>query len=184
MSSSVFGTRQFLQEQQAIFCNLQQLPPSGTDWIWPGWLARRHVHVLLGAQGVGSTALLLLLGATVSRGSQWPDGSVAPEGNVLFWAAGDSVRESLRSRAIAQGAQGDRLVFRGEEPFSPAVDVLELDTRMSAIPGLALVLIDAVNESKARTRSADSARDFKQIKRLAEVYNAAVVLTMREVRPA
>jgi len=179
---SPFGQQNFLLDPEPTFSALAQIPQQTPDWVWPGWLARRHLHTFHGIAGSGRTAVLLMFARTVSSGSLWPDGETCVQAPVLFWSSGDSLNESLSVRAAAQGADEQRLFIRGNQPFNPARDIPELGARMGAIPGLALVLIDAIEEPKASSKRTDVKVERAQLERLAQSHNAAIVITLTDGR--
>lgn len=65
------------------FCTMQDvidmLPQ--TEWLWPGWLPRGSVTLLVGAPGVGKSMLSLAIAQRVVQGSKWPDGLPNQEGS-------------------------------------------------------------------------------------------------------
>ena len=65
------------------------IQPEPVSWLWDGWLAAGKLHILAGAPGTGKTSLALALGAALTTGGRWPDGSRAPVGDVLVWSGED-----------------------------------------------------------------------------------------------
>lgn len=53
------------------------IKPEPVAWERDGYLARGKVHILAGPAGHGKTTVLLALGATITIGGRWPDGSWA-----------------------------------------------------------------------------------------------------------
>ena len=104
--------------------------PEPIDWLWPDWLAKGKFHVLAGSPGTGKTTIALALGAAVSKAGRWPDGSPAPQGDVLIWSGEDDPKDTLIPRLLAAGGNPGRMHFvagmsDGEtsRPFDPARDL-------------------------------------------------------------
>jgi putative DNA primase/helicase len=103
--------------------------PQPVRWLWDGWLARGKLHILAGQPGTGKTTLALELGAILTNGSKWPDGSPAPQGNVLIWSGEDDITDTLAPRLVAMNADRSRVHFVGDihggegvRSFDPATD--------------------------------------------------------------
>ena len=79
------------------------------NWLWPGWLARGKVHILAGAPGTGKTSIAMALGATITTGARWPDGTPAEPGEVLMWSGEDDPSDTLIPRLMAVGADLERV---------------------------------------------------------------------------
>src|SRR5436190_1910072 len=93
---------------------LSELTPVPTDWLWPGWLAAGHLHVLDGDPGVGKSMLLGDLAARLSTGRPWPDGAPSPgPASVILLNAEDDAAGTTRSRLAAAGADMARVLVWG-----------------------------------------------------------------------
>src|SRR5258708_5428216 len=51
-------------------------------WLWKHWLAQKKLHILAGVPGTAKTTIAINVAATISAGGTWPDGTVAPQGDV------------------------------------------------------------------------------------------------------
>lgn len=121
------------------------------DWIWKDWLARGKFHILGGMAGTGKTNLAIAMATIVTNGGAWPDGSVAPIGDVLIWSAEDDLDDTLAPRLRASGANLDRIHFitgtlGGSKfrPFNPAKDIENLRSNLEQIGTVTLVIFDPV----------------------------------------
>jgi len=110
------------------------LTPVPPQWLWPGYLVRGKLAILAGAAGTGKTSVAIDLGARLSVGEPWPDGTPAPVGNVLILSSEDDFRDTLLPRFIAAG--GDRTRFhtiidvvdlKGRRSFDAREDIARLD---------------------------------------------------------
>nr|HPM10528.1 AAA family ATPase [Paludibacter sp.] len=65
------------------------LAPENYDWIWPGWIARRKIHILSGPYEARNIAVAINIASILSNvNSRWPDKSKQSAGNVLIWSGG------------------------------------------------------------------------------------------------
>lgn len=154
------------------------------DWIWEGWLARSMLHILAGDGGTGKTTLSLSLAATVSKGGQLPDGTRAPQGNVLFWTGEDALAEVLIPRLQEAGADMTRVYFvrdvgegRDRRAFDPATDVYALEQQARRIGGVALVVVDPIASAVAGDshKNTEVRRGLQPLVDLGEALGAAVL---------
>ncbi len=56
---------------------VSQLTPETIDPLWPGWLARGHLHLLDGDPGMGKSLTLIDLAARLTTGRPFPNGAPA-----------------------------------------------------------------------------------------------------------
>jgi hypothetical protein len=49
------------------------------------------MHLIAGQPGAGKTTIALKAAATVSSGGQWPDGTLAEQGNVVIWSGEETI---------------------------------------------------------------------------------------------
>lgn len=122
-------------------------------WIWSGWLAAGKVHILAGVPGTGKTSVAMALGATITIGGRWPDGSLAQHGQILIWSAEDDPADTLIPRLIAAGADLERVhiissaLDKDGRPraFDPATDMDSLSDHIALMdPKPALLIIDPI----------------------------------------
>ena len=129
-------------------CNIR---PEPIEWLWDGWLAAGKLHVFAGAPGTGKTTIAISLGALLTRGSQWPDGTSAPISDIAIWSGEDDLKDTLAPRLIAAGADMDRVHFiqgisTGEErkTFDPAADMPELRNYLLQQPQIKMLIVDPI----------------------------------------
>lgn len=127
------------------------LKPEPISWYWNGWIAAGKMHILGGAPGTGKTTMCMHFAAVVSCGDHWPDGSVAPIGNVLIWSGEDDPQDTLIPRLIQSGADLSRIhfitgVLEGEikTSFDPAFDMELLKRKIDEIGDVSLLIIDPI----------------------------------------
>lgn len=128
------------------------LKPEPVRWLWRDWLALGKLHILAGAPGQGKTTLALSMGATVTTGGHWPDGTRCERGNILVWSGEDDHADTLLPRLLAAGADRARCYFvegtRNEdgalEPFDPAHDLHRLQEAVAEIGGVRLLIVDPI----------------------------------------
>lgn len=153
-------------------------------WLWDGFLARGKLHILAGAPGTGKTTIALALAAAVSRGSEWPDGTRAPRGNILVWSGEDDAADTLVPRLRAAGADLNRVwilgdVAEGEEPrsFDPAQDIALLEDAAAELGDVALLVADPVVSAVAGDshKNTEVRRALQPLVNLAQRLDCAVL---------
>lgn len=137
--------------RQSLLVVADQIKIEAVDWIWKGWLAARKFHILGGAPGTGKTTIALKVAATISTGSHWPDGSLAPKGKVVIWSGEDGIEDTLAPRLKAAGADLSNILFVGEVPdresrrsFDPGTDMAVLLDELEIHKDLRLLILDPV----------------------------------------
>jgi hypothetical protein len=125
----VHGTAQPGNWQAGLTC-ASSIRPEPISWLWKGWLARGKMHLIAGQPGTGKTTIAVKIAATVSCGGRLPDGTRAPEGNIIIWSGEDDPADTLVPRLEASGADLSRVFFAGDmtcgreaRPFDPAKDI-------------------------------------------------------------
>lgn len=121
------------------------------NWLWKGWLARGKFHLLAGAKSAGKSTIAFDLMAAITSGGTWPDGSLAPLGDVLVWSGEDDIADTILPRFIAAGGDPKRIYFVRTvitngiaHPFDPSSDMPALIEQARALPDLKLIMIDPV----------------------------------------
>lgn len=160
------------------------LRPEPVSWLWPGWLARSKLHLLVGAPGTGKTTLAAALIAALTSGGRWPDGATPEPGRALIWSGEDDMRDTLIPRLIACGADLERVEFVGgirddgrSRAFDPAKD-LEL-LREALLGGNVpdLLVLDPIVSAVAGDshKNAEVRRGLQPVVDLAQMLRCAVL---------
>ncbi|WP_210210452.1 AAA family ATPase [Methylocystis hirsuta] len=154
------------------------------DWFWRGWLARGKLHIIGGQPGAGKTTLAMLMASTATIAGLWPDGSRAPQGNVIIWSGEDDPADTLLPRLLASGADVERVFFvgdvaHGEErrPFDPAKDMEPLREAIEKAGGCVLIVVDPIVSAVAGDshKNADTRRALQPLVDLAASVDAALL---------
>lgn len=160
------------------------LEPEPISWLWQNWLAAGKFHILAGAPGTGKTTIALSLAAILSLGTEWPDGSQSPPGNVLIWSGEDDPKDTLLPRLLAHNADRSRIyfvsdVFKYNKPrsFDPARDIPKLYDKASKIGDVRLIIIDPVVNviSGDSHKNGEVRRDLRPLIELGDKLKAAII---------
>jgi putative DNA primase/helicase len=135
-----------------ITIRASDIKPERIDWLWKGFLAKGKLHLIAGVPEAGKTTIALSFAAAVSSGGMWPDGTTAPQGNVLIWTSEDDPADTLVPRLMRMGADLDRIHFIRQakqpdgkpRPFNPAIDMPGLIQRAKAIGNVTVLIVDPV----------------------------------------
>ena len=127
------------------------IPSQQQTWLWKNFLMEGKGHLLTGDKAAGKTTLALEIAAIISRGGQWPDGTTAEAGDVIYWSCEDDNSDTLKPRLEAAGANMSRIKFiqpmfdeNGQRPFDPADDFPALFEEASRLPNPKLIVIDPI----------------------------------------
>lgn len=126
------------------------IDPENLDFIWKYVLARGVHTALAGEGGQGKSQLAYNIAATITNGGTFPDGSKAPQGNVVILSAEDNTKTMFGPRLIAAGANMQRIykvqaVAAADGPdkkFSLQDDLEKLKRLCEEIGNVVLVIID------------------------------------------
>jgi putative DNA primase/helicase len=159
--------------------------PGPIEWLWNGWLAASKLHILAGVPGTGKTTLALALGAALTKGGRWPDGSQAPTGDVLVWSGEDDPRDTLVPRLLACAAELSRVHFvssvvskDGSRPFDPATDAdLLAEAARRINRPIRLLIVDPIVSAVATDshKNAEVRRALQPLVELGQSLKAAVL---------
>ena len=162
-----------------------EISPKPISWLWHGWLAEGKLHLLAGAPGCGKTTLSCALGATMTRGGNWPDGTTSPLGDVLLWSGEDGIEDTLIPRFIASGADRKRVHFIGgvdiggvHHVFNPSIHLPYLVDALDRHPDIRLLIVDPIVSVVAGADSHNNSEvrnALKPLVDLAERRNIAIV---------
>ena len=164
------------------------IEPEATQWLWYGWLALRKTHVFAGPAGTGKTQATYSLIATLTNGGlygrTWPDGSYAPQGDVVIWASEDDVKDTIVPRLMAAGANLNRVHFiegtvecGAKRPFDPTKDFEYLSEQLAKLPAISLIVIDPIVDLVAgdQNKNADVRRALEPLQKISLDHNCAVL---------
>lgn len=158
-------------------------------WLWPGRIAIGKLTLVSGDPGLGKSFLTVDLAARVSMGTNWPDGTPAPRGSVIFLNAEDDAADTIRPRLDAAGADVakvwtlDATARRDEEgEYERGVDLAaDLDVLEAAFlraPDCRLLIVDPISAYCGRTDSHKNAEVRSLLRPLGDLaakHNVAIV---------
>ncbi|MSO29796.1 MAG: hypothetical protein EXQ48_02485 [Acidobacteria bacterium] len=140
--------------RRAVLTRLSDIEAQEIEYIWPGRIARGRLNLLIGDPGLGKSFVSLDIAARVTRGAPWPDGGLAPSGDVIVLSAEDNAADTIRPRADALGADVARIhvlsavrtgdAAEKDAPFSLVSDLPLLEAAIVAT-GAIVVHIDPVS---------------------------------------
>jgi len=126
--------------------------PEPVEWLWPGRLARGKLTLVAGDPGIGKSQIAIDAAARTSAGLDWPDGGRAVAGCVLILSAEDAIKDTIRPRLEAAGADLKRVHVieavreRGhkERSFNLKDNIIHLGSAVKQIGDVALLVIDPI----------------------------------------
>lgn len=176
-------------EEEAETVCLADVQPEEIRFLWPGKIPRGMISALVGDPGLGKSFITQGLAATISVGAAWPDGGNADLGSTVFLSAEDSLRQTIRPRLDAAGADVRKIhaltMVKGrggrKRSFTLANDLPALDRLLGRLADVRLVVIDPIN---AYLGGADGHKDsdirgmLAPLKEIAERRDCAVLIVM------
>lgn len=103
--------------ERGLIC-LADVKPERVRWLWPNRIPVGKLVTLDGDPSLGKSTLAVDIGATVTRGGVWPDGTRCDyPGDVLLLSAEDGLADTTRPRADAAGADVTRMHAIEGVPF-------------------------------------------------------------------
>jgi hypothetical protein len=136
--------------------------PEPVEWLWPERFALGKLGLVIGEPDIGKSLLLIDIAARVSRGRPWPDGTPAPDGEVLLVGGEDGVADTIRPRLEAAGADLDRVhlfheVSPGAGGFSLKRDLGALEAWLGSRPEICLVVFDPLSAAVGSAMTSEPA---------------------------
>jgi putative DNA primase/helicase len=166
---------------------VEDVQSEAVSWMWPGRLARGHVTLMAGAPGDGKSQISCDVTSRITTGEVWPDGGRAPIGSVIMLSAEDSVKDVIRPRLEAAGADLKRVhVINAvlskdgkQRTFDLQIDLAELRRLVAKIGDVVLVILDPITSymgSKIDShRTTDVRSVLEPLSRFAEETGVAVL---------
>lgn len=132
------------------------VPMRPVEWLWKGRMALGKLNLLAGQPGLGKSQITCAFAAAVSTGGAFPDGSIAPNGKVVFLTCEDDIADTIRPRLEAAGADvskieiieaahdliGGELKARGVDLSR---DVTALGESLKRVGNVRLIVIDPIS---------------------------------------
>jgi putative DNA primase/helicase len=126
--------------------------PVAVDWIWEGRIARGKQTIVAGLPDVGKSQIGAYVAARITKREHWPQGALAPQGDVVILASEDSIEDTWVPRLMAAGADLDRVHFvkmvideRGKRrTFNLQSDLDALGEKLGGLDKPQLVIVDPI----------------------------------------
>ena len=91
---------------------LSEVEPKPIRWLWPNFIPRGKLSLLVGHPGQGKSTLTAEIAAIVSTGREWPVSGVnADIGEVVFLSSEDDLEDTIKPRMMAAGADDSKVRF-------------------------------------------------------------------------
>jgi putative DNA primase/helicase len=138
------------QPHRLRLVRLSEIAMLPVPWLWPGYLARGAVNLLVGDPDNGKTLVALDLAARLTTGAAFPDGlpNSQPAADVIVLSAEDSMAYTIRPRVEAAGGDSNRVhvlaAESAEQGLSISSDITQLGALITEIRP-ALVIIDPMS---------------------------------------
>ena len=164
--------------------------PVPVKWLWHSYLAIGKITIIFGPPGDGKTMVALDLGARLTRGALWPDGTLnhQPPCGLVYCSAEDELADTLLPRFLEAGGDPHRAVSLTTLGIGDAEREIMLPDDISAIEqavrrvNAKLVVIDPWSGFLSGKLNGNLDQDVRQalrpLKRMAEQAEVAVLIVM------
>lgn len=102
--------------------SLDTITPKPLSWLWRPRLPAGRLSLVIGHPDRGKSVFAVTVAAHVSCGRAWPDGTLCPQGKVIFLEAEDSLDETVVPRLMAAGANLKEIVAWQDRNLSHLID--------------------------------------------------------------
>ena len=162
---------------------IRDVQPEEINWLWPRWLARGKVSLLVGPPGSMKSTALLDLAVRCATGRAFPGGAAAPPARWLFLSTEDAAGDVLRPRWEQLGGPADSDALHVLDVGADFLDLTAEDGRArlagtARAVGATVVVLDPLSGFMQGVRSdvEDGVRPFvTALGQLAERHGLAVV---------
>jgi AAA domain len=135
-----------------VMVRAADVTPVAVDWIWDGRIARGKQTIVAGAPDVGKSQIGAYIAARITKRERWPNGALAPQGDVVILASEDAIDDTWVPRLMAAGADLARVHFvkmvideRGKRrTFNLQEDLEALAEKLCELDKPQLVIIDPI----------------------------------------
>jgi hypothetical protein len=169
-----------------IVQSLAELATRPVDWLWANRLGRGKLAIFDGDPGLGKSLVTLDLGARITTGRPFPDGSPGhPPANVLIFQGEDTAEDVINPRLDSLGADRARVfqVHRhrdfGPEPLCFPAHLHLLEEALALVRPV-LVVIDPImaflDPSVSTANDPSIRRVLTPLAKLAEKYDCVIIL--------
>lgn len=187
------GDEQKITDLAAVFDALQQeteqaaaravcansIKGKAIRWLWPNRIPIGMVSIIAGEPGVGKSFLSMMMAATISTGSRWPDVPGPDRGGTLIITGEEDPDYSIIPRLESNGADKSRVFIFEPENLDLSEGVGRLRAIIRQVQECRLCVIDPVSCFMGDTdqnSNSDVRRTMGNLKRLAEDTETAIVL--------
>lgn len=150
-------------------------------WLWKGYLPKGYVSILFGPPGVGKSAFLTALCASITKGDRWPNRKPGPSNpGFVVWVETEGNKPQHDNRFQKLGVPVDRVLYpdnkRDDFWLDDAADIQVLkETMARAKPEL--VIIDSLSGGLQGGDSGPAAvRALRELGVLASTFDVVVLV--------
>jgi archaellum biogenesis ATPase FlaH len=174
---------------------LSEVEPERVEWLWDGRLPFGKLAVLDGDPGLGKSVVTLDVAARLSSGLELPDGQPCEPAGVVLLSAEDGLRDTIRPRLDAAGANTERIVALstvfeakvGERMISLTKDLSVIEEAIERV-GAGFVVVDPLtaflSEKTDSYKDQDMRRALAPLASLAEKTRAAFLVVRHLTKAA
>ena len=150
------------------------------EWLWYPFIPYGKITLLQGDPGDGKSTFMLHVAASITTGSQLPDGSQSKGiQNVIYQCSEDSSSDTIKPRLMQAGADCDRVAYINEDKRPLTIGDPRIEEAVIRT-GARLLIIDPIQAYMPHdcdmTNASSMRALMKNLAALADRHKCAVVL--------
>jgi hypothetical protein len=158
----------------------------GVNWLWGNCIPLGGVTLFAGIGGLGKSTATIDFAAAITSGSSFPDGTPAPEGDVIMFSAEDA-NGPIKQRARQQGVNFNRFHkiegqrVDGKTKYFDLSDLGVLQQALERWPSTKAIIIDPIASYVSGIdahKNADVRRVMAPLTEFAEQHGISVILVI------
>jgi len=170
---------------------LSDIEEKEIDWLWPHWIAKGFVNLMVAVPGMGKSTLIqkFIADITSKHKRTWPHSSIAiPKGTAILCSAEEAIAQTIRPRQRKFGGNADKIEIppdvenktTGERvPFNILEHRHLLEKLIEEMPDLQIIVFDPAVEYISMKTDINVEMQIREILRIlqdiAEKYQIAIV---------
>ena len=172
---------------ELIINELSTIDSREVEWLWPNYIPKGTLTLLVGDPDVGKSLLSIDIAARFTSGKPWPGSEEPhPAGSVIIFTAEDGIANTVRPRVEAAGADVVKIKYvdgvsisRDDvAPFTFDEHMAHLERSIKENSDVKLIIVDPITAYLGRLKDDNSilrSKVFSPLAKMAERYGVSIL---------